>query len=660
MSASEQDASAPHPYPHRLLELRDKKLNSVGMLAHLAREFKALGGAVAPEPGQDTGQGAQPGNLGTELDDLPVYTLAEIDDGDLVLKALFDMGRVLAGPRNMAAGVGWDIICPWDQDHSDRAHTGTAYFRGGGFKCHHGHCQERGPADVWRRVSELLDDYSGGLDSLEERAFRDWPAGTVLHKPSQASPPGPALALSLARSLAYLVPEDAIMWRKVPNVRVPLPAFDRAWALKLGPNGADVLPLIAQARGERRLKPSEWYIGHPAREDVYGLVWLPGSAEVTPSPDDPRVRLLNTWRGHTRTLKDVPDALVDEAAVKPWLDLVDHVFPAGHGTEADPTGSLRDLILDWLALILAEPSVKPGWHVLLTGGQGIGKDFLPSVIEHLMPRDVAHINSGHLASPYSGWLKARLILGQELRQTTRGQATGHDQYQRLKEVTSDTDPWLAVNGKYERPSLARNVCALWLTSNEAAPLPIENDDRRFVVFRSPALPWPAQRYTDLGAWLKGGSPSGYELVGEYLYRRWEGMDEGRRRAVTSRPPSTEAKAELARSSRPGASIWLEDAILAEPPDPSALPDVVSAETLVDAMARAVRSNQGLSPDTRVPSATQMGIYLREAKCQRLNQGRQVRHKGRVYRLWSLRNHDVYTKMTADQLVVVLDSQTGQV
>jgi hypothetical protein len=312
--------------------------------------------------------------------------------------------------------------------------------------------------------------------------------------------------------------------------------------------------------------------------------------------------------------------------------------------------------LDWLALILAEPSVKPGWHVLLTGGQGIGKDFLPSPIERLMPREVSHINSGHLTSPYTGWVRARLILGQELRQTTRGQATGHDQYQRLKEITSDTDPWLTVNGKYEKPGLAKNVCGLWLTSNEAQPMPIELDDRRFLVFRSPAQPWPVQRYLDLGAWLKAGDPSGYELVGEFLYRRWEGMDEARRQAVLTRAPSTEAKTELARSSRSPAAIWLDEAILAEPPDPDALPDVISAEEIVDAMARAVKNNRGLSPDTWVPGAAQMGSYLREAGCHRVNNGKQVRHKGRVRRFWSLRNHDVYAGMATDQLVVVLDSQ----
>jgi hypothetical protein len=168
------------------------------------------------------------------------------------------------------------------------------------------------------------------------------------------------------------------------------------------------------------------------------------------------------------------------------------------------------------------------------------------------------------------------------------------------------------------------VCGLWLTSNEAQPMPIELDDRRFLVFRSPAQPWPVQRYLDLGAWLKAGDPSGYELVGEFLYRRWEGMDEARRQAVLTRAPSTEAKTELARSSRSPAAIWLENVILAEPPSPDALPDLVSAEGLVKVMAKAVEHSHGLSPDTLGSERRADGGRLARGRVsQRLHGGEQV-------------------------------------
>ncbi len=40
------------------------------------------------------------------------------------------------------------IECPWIDEHTDRSDTGTAYFIGNGFKCHHGHCDGRNFKDV--------------------------------------------------------------------------------------------------------------------------------------------------------------------------------------------------------------------------------------------------------------------------------------------------------------------------------------------------------------------------------------------------------------------------------------------------------------------------------------------------------------------------------
>lgn len=53
---------------------------------------------------------------------------------------------------------GWhDIVCPWVHTHTDRAESGTALREpsaannwAGGFCCHHGHCEARTIADVYR------------------------------------------------------------------------------------------------------------------------------------------------------------------------------------------------------------------------------------------------------------------------------------------------------------------------------------------------------------------------------------------------------------------------------------------------------------------------------------------------------------------------------
>ena len=56
-----------------------------------------------------------------------------------------------------------EILCPWVDEHTDRAETGTAYFEPssennlcGGFRCHHGHCASRGIADLYRWLRSLV------------------------------------------------------------------------------------------------------------------------------------------------------------------------------------------------------------------------------------------------------------------------------------------------------------------------------------------------------------------------------------------------------------------------------------------------------------------------------------------------------------------------
>ena len=61
-------------------------------------------------------------------------------------------------------GRGWvDVVCPWWNEHTDKATTGSAIaypakVNGwvGGYRCHHGHCQGRGWGDLEDWASERL------------------------------------------------------------------------------------------------------------------------------------------------------------------------------------------------------------------------------------------------------------------------------------------------------------------------------------------------------------------------------------------------------------------------------------------------------------------------------------------------------------------------
>ncbi len=79
---------------------------------------------------------------------------------DAVFRALVRLGRVRLDARdepnirfteNGTEKV--DITCPWVNKHTDKIDDGAAYFAGGGFRCHHAHCEHRRGRDLedWLR-----------------------------------------------------------------------------------------------------------------------------------------------------------------------------------------------------------------------------------------------------------------------------------------------------------------------------------------------------------------------------------------------------------------------------------------------------------------------------------------------------------------------------
>lgn len=75
-------------------------------------------------------------------------------------EALLRFFEVIGRYRGLSS-AGWhEIVCPWVDEHTDPTATGTALAEpsaennfAGGFRCHHGHCNERSMANVWAFVN---------------------------------------------------------------------------------------------------------------------------------------------------------------------------------------------------------------------------------------------------------------------------------------------------------------------------------------------------------------------------------------------------------------------------------------------------------------------------------------------------------------------------
>ena len=78
-------------------------------------------------------------------------------EADAVLQAFRMLGRVQGHGRGTTMGWGFDVECPWVEDHTDRIASGAVYvpvFQR--FQCHHGHCQDRTMGDVRVKLNEQL------------------------------------------------------------------------------------------------------------------------------------------------------------------------------------------------------------------------------------------------------------------------------------------------------------------------------------------------------------------------------------------------------------------------------------------------------------------------------------------------------------------------
>ena len=564
--------------------------------------------------------------------DTAIDALAECD---MLFQAMRRLDLVTGSPRPTAMGRAYDVICPWVDEHTDRATTGTAYVpilqR---FECHHGHCRDRTAEHVEARLEEKLREASGGLSGLVDVAF-DVVDPTTVVLPAVAPRTATKDEQAFFARFVYLRAQDRF-WDQDERIMVRDRELDTAWTQRL----ADVLPLTGVGQQRRRMTPAQWFLRDARGHRVSSLVMWPGMERFLRYDGQ---RLCNLWRPVPRPLAGTR---VDDAAVAPWLDLFWHVI----GHETLEAFELAGQVLDWMAMVLAS-GIKGGWQVVVIGRQGIGKDLVLSPVMRALGRDQAQVLRGEImASGFSEWVAMRLVQMSETRQTTRGSFTPHDQMARLKAVFDPGKEWLTINPKYAPTYQARNVLMGWITSNEDVPLRLEAGDRRFLVLdRTHVTPWAGLDYRRLVHWLE--HENGLARVAEWLMCRWERMSDARRAALTDVAPMTEAKASMIEENEDPVDVWLRGTIESTYPDPDALPDVVTVGFVKNRILQA--SHNGEFGVMR-PSVNPVSIGKRLARlgATQLNQGNLVVVQGQRTRVWAVRSIALYEQLGADALAKV--------
>lgn len=256
--------------------------------------------------------------------------------------------------------------------------------------------------------------------------------------------------------------------------------------------------------------------------------------------------VLNTWRGWPMQPKQGKCDLL--------LELLDYLC-SGEGPRPD----LVRWVLCWMAYPLQHPGAKMQSAIILHGKQGTGKSTIFKVLAEIY---------GH-KHPYRNY---SVILDQKALEAKYNSDWDSKLYVLAEEVINSSDKWqlknelkelvtgdsIRIEKKFLDAYYQTNRCNMVFLSNEDAPLPLDNGDRRHCVIWTPP-PVGLDYYTDVRAEIESG---GVEAFYHYLMA----LDLGDFKPW-ARPPMTEAKQALIDASMSSEDEFFKEWIEGETPFP---------------------------------------------------------------------------------------------
>lgn len=371
-------------------------------------------------------------------------------------------------------------------------------------------------------------------------------------------------------------------------------------------------------------KLSDVMLGDSNLRRVNRLTYYPGAPEFCEDMDPETGKSFRAYNKYTAS----SIKLQDPADGKWFLDHMAYV--------CDDEGEALNSILDWCAHLVQFPAVKMNFGILLQGMQGTGKSCLTLVMEKVlgMQNVSGNITTQYIMSDFTEWMCNKQLLCVE---EIRDQEDKFRIYNQLKHFITGTS--IRVNPKglpsYVIPNRANFLC---YTNYEDA-VPMDDDDRRFIIHFSQALPQSETYYDTM-----------FERIDRYSGAVRAILE---RRDLTNfnpkgRAPMTSSKKEYLQMNGTPLERWLRESI-----DGDMFPCQQDFITLRD--LRAV-----LPP--RFNKISEMGITvaLKKSGAKRFPNTMRLPH-GKTT-VWCLRNWDKWEsaseKVVAEEYKQPIADQTG--
>lgn len=211
-----------------------------------------------------------------------------------------------------------------------------------------------------------------------------------------------------------------------------------------------------------------------------------------------------------------------------WYDSTDYGIPGdptpwlNHFDALGWTGEDKEHVIRFLAHTIQHPEDKINHAIVLGGGEGIGKDTILYPAMQALGRNARTIHSRALTTDYNDYLlNTKLLHINEIDAGNHIQAAQISN--RVKDFITAPPDRLSINTKFVPLLEVRNIVNVIMGTNDALPLKMSNDSRRYFVLWSDLnirdasgqvrADWLAY-FKQLWYWMREGQ--GWRMVVDYL------------------------------------------------------------------------------------------------------------------------------------------------
>jgi hypothetical protein len=441
-----------------------------------------------------------------EADSASYKPIRVADTGnDDVFAWLADKGLVLSKPN----AEGWaGVICPNSKEHTDGNPEGRYLPATRAYCCLHSHCLDFDTKIFLQWVADnggpkhepgfrddlIASTMQDALQKLEPTDFFSDDAAKVIEEVERKEL-GRVEKSDWYDRFAYVMADNAYfdMRDRREVTRSSFDALFRHISCRSIHNGRKIEASTCfdenrQAKGARTLLGITYAAGESvlvARDgDVYGNRWR----DARPVPAEGQ-----TWDGD----------------VTPWLE---------HCRALVPETAELEHLLNIMAYKVQHPEVKINHAVLHGGDQGCGKDTMwaPMIWAICGPgmKNRGLLDNDTLNSQWGYQLESEILIINELKEPEA--AARRALANKLKPIIAAPPEMLPINRKGLHPYDMMNRMFVLAFSNDAVPISIDSQDRRWFCVWSSAPRMDADKAQALWQWYKSG---GFEAITGWLRRR---------------------------------------------------------------------------------------------------------------------------------------------